>query len=381
MFKSIVNSLLDYSGVSSFIKIKNESFYSSILFGEPSLVIGEYFMNEDIEIKKRELYQVLFRLSSIEKLTFSELFNLLGFKVVFLFYWYFKSFFNKLFWFFSPTESSVQHYELTSEFYSRVLGETMQYSCGFSDSPVESLEVMQKNKIKRIISKLKIENEQKVLDIGSGYGVLAKSIAESNDSIRVTGINICNEHLNYSIKNTQGMNNILFLHLDYLKLNDFGMKFDRIVSVGMFEHVGKKNYKNFFETINTILNDDGIFLLHTIVSRDTSVDSSDPFLNKYIFPGGILPSVLDIVQSLEGTQLKLQHIEDFGFNYSTTLSHWFNNLNDNCSSDYSDKLIRMYQYYFTICRIGFDTERITLKQFVLTKNYHDVYSFDSKILS
>jgi len=353
MFKKIIIDLFNSIDISfKDIQVKNDNFYRDLLTGYPSLVIGEAYMNEDIIIP--DLYSTM---KKLYRLSDSNWYNILGWRIIFLIFFFIKMVYSKVrFYFFNHRGNNVKHYNFSNKFYQTMLGRTMQYSCGYF-LPCSSLNEAQDNKINVIIHKLKLKDKNNVLEIGSGYGYLSKRIVEYN--VNVTGINICDEQLNYSRNLSSKVN---FIKMDY---KDLEGSYDRIVSVGMFEHVGKKNYKEFFKKVDNCLEDNGIFLLHTITSKRRSIDPNDPFLDKYIFPGGMIPNLIDILEATEDTDLKCEHVEDFGFDYTETLKRWYNNIEKEKN--------KMFEYYLTICRIAFEERDLSLKQIIFTKNYREVY--------
>ena len=181
----------------------------------------------------------------------------------------------------------AHHYDISEKLYDLFLDEKRQYSCAYFKDEKNTLEEAQNNKIDHIIKKLKLENDQRVLDIGSGWGTLALEIAKKT-KCSVLGITLSENQLQYSKQKAKEMNlenQVDFRLVDYRNLNE---KFDRIVSVGMFEHVGKKFYNRYFKSVSKFLNEDGVALIHTIGSVMTPRDPH-PWISKYIFPGGYTP--------------------------------------------------------------------------------------------
>lgn len=347
------------------IFVKNEKFYFDLLSKPGSLAIGEAYVNKDIIIN-----DLPSTIKKLYKLSTMSLYELLGWKVIIFFVVYIKmliSFFTSYFLnkqTINVSEKNIEHYNLDHTFYNKMLGKTMQYSCAYFNDDNEDLDQAQLNKVNKIIDKLKLQQGQKVLEIGSGYGFLGDQIMKKEDCMYL-GLNISDNQLQYSINNYGSF----FLKLDYRELQHSSSRYNRIVSVGMFEHVGKNNYKLFFKIINRILENGGIFVLHTIVSKQRYIDSTDAFLDKYIFHGGMIPHLLDILEAIEGTELKLEHVEDFGLDYSKTLKMWNDNL-------YCEGVMRrIFEYYLNICKVSFEIGNLTLNQIVFTKNYNKVYRY------
>ena len=246
-----------------------------------------------------------------------------------------------------------------------------QYSCGYFKKENDSLEEAQNNKINHIIKKLNIKPNQKVLDIGSGWGSLAIDIAKSA-KCEVTGITLSKNQLNYCNKKIKDMNlenQVSFKLMDYRELNE---KFDRIVSVGMFEHVGRKFYKKFFKQIENLLNDDGVSLIHTIGSVNPPRDPH-PWITKYIFPGGYTPSLSEVTTPIEKAGLIVTDIEVLRLHYSHTLRNW----KENCIKNkkkiidmFDEKFFRMWEFYLTGCEMAFKWGDQVVYQFQLSKNYN-----------
>ena len=193
------------------------------------------------------------------------------------------------------------------ELYDLFLDPKRQYSCAYFKNENDSLETAQNNKIDHLIKKLNLKPNQKVLDIGSGWGSLAIEIAKKT-KCEVIGITLSENQYKYSlnkVKENNLENQVQFKLVDYRNLIE---KFDRIVSVGMFEHVGRKFYKTFFRQVNNLLNYDGLALIHTIGSIDGPRDPQ-PWITKYIFPGGYTPSMSELASPIEKSGLIVSDIE------------------------------------------------------------------------
>jgi len=264
----------------------------------------------------------------------------------------------------------AHHYDLSDDLYDLFLDSKRQYSCGYFKNENDTLEIAQNNKIQHIIKKLNIKPNQKVLDIGCGWGSLAIDIAKSVNC-EVTGITLSENQFNYCKKKTKDLNlenQVTFRLIDYRELNE---KFDRIVSVGMFEHVGRKFYKKFFKQIEKLLTNDGISLIHTIGSVNPPRDPH-PWITKYIFPGGYTPSLSEVTTPIEKAGLIVSDIEVLKLHYSHTLRHW----KENCLKNkgriiemFDDKFFRMWEFYLAGCEIAFKWGDQVVYQFQLTKNY------------
>ena len=262
------------------------------------------------------------------------------------------------------------HYDISDDLYNLFLDPKRQYSCAYFKNENDSLETAQNNKIQHLIRKLNIKSNQKVLDIGCGWGSLAIDIARSADC-EVTGITLSENQLNYCKNRAKELNLENQLHfklMDYRELNE---KFDRIISVGMFEHVGRKFYKRFFTQIDKLLKDDGVCLTHTIGSVNPPRDPH-PWITKYIFPGGYTPSLSEMSGPIEKSGLIINDIEVLRMHYSHTLRHWKENCiqnKDKIIQMFDERFFRMWEFYLTGCEMAFKWGDQVVYQFQLTKNY------------
>lgn len=269
------------------------------------------------------------------------------------------------------------HYNLDNNLYKNMLGETMAYSCGYWKN-AKNLDEAQYNKFDLICRKLQLKKNDHVLDIGSGFGGLVKYIAEKY-GCNVTGINISTEQLKYareSCKNLIDKGQVNFIECDYrdIPLLPDGIQYDKIVSVGFMEHVGYKNYKILMEKCNKLLKDGGLFLLHTI-GGNASVIKADPWIDKYIFPNGMLPSIKQLGESCENIFV-IEDLHNFGYYYSQTLQAWYDNYMEAINSGkikHNDKFHRMWIYYLLTCVAYFRSRTVQLWQIVLSKQYRGIY--------
>ena len=264
----------------------------------------------------------------------------------------------------------AHHYDLSDELYNLFLDSKKQYSCAYFKNENDSLEDAQNNKIQHIIKKLNIQPNQKILDIGCGWGSLAIDIAKSTNC-EVLGITLSENQYAYCVKKVKELNmenQVKFKLTDYRELNE---KFDRIVSVGMFEHVGRKFYKKFFKQIEKLLTDSGVCLIHTIGSVNPPSDPH-PWVTKYIFPGGYTPSLSEVATPVEKAGLIISDIEVLKLHYSHTLRHW----KENCIRNraliikmFDERFFRMWEFYLTGCEIAFKWGDQVVYQLQLTKSY------------
>ena len=272
--------------------------------------------------------------------------------------------------FINRSKSNVaHHYDISEKLYDLFLDENRQYSCAYFKNENDSLETAQKNKMNHIIKKLNLKNNQKVLDIGSGWGTLAIEIAKQS-KCEVTGITLSENQLKYSqnkVKELNLENQVNFKLMDYRELNE---KFDRVVSVGMFEHVGRKFYRKYFEKVSNLLSDDGLALIHTIGSVMTPRDPH-PWITKYIFPGGYTPSLSEVAKPIERSGLIISDMEVLRMHYSHTLRHWkerFLGKKDEVLTMFDEKFYRMWEFYLAGCEMAFKWGDQVVFQFQLTKD-------------
>ena len=274
--------------------------------------------------------------------------------------------FNKIL---KSKENVAHHYDISEKLYDLFLDKNRQYSCAYFKNDNDTLEEAQKNKMHHIIKKLNIKPNQKVLDIGSGWGTLALEIAKETNA-SVTGITLSENQFEYSKNKAKEMNlsnQVEFKLIDYRQLNE---KFDKIVSVGMFEHVGRKFYRTYFNTVSKLLNEKGIALIHTIGSTMPPRDPQ-PWITKYIFPGGYTPSLSEAVKPIEDSGLIISDIEVLRLHYVNALRHWkerFLSKKDAVLDMFDEKFFRMWEFYLASCEMAFKWGDQVVFQFQLTKD-------------
>lgn len=259
-------------------------------------------------------------------------------------------------------EVGERHYDLSNDFFKAMLDKRMIYSCGYWKN-AQDLDTAQEHKLDLICKKLGLKPGMTLLDIGCGWGGLALFAAEKYGT-QVTGVTISKEQFAYA-ESHKGSLPVTFLLTDY---RDCRGTYDRVVSVGMFEHVGYKNYDEFMSVVNRCMKEDGLCLLHTIGSNVTSFDF-DPWINKYIFPNGALPSLVQITQNAEGRFI-VEDLHNFGADYDKTLMAWYANFIKawpRFSKNYGERFYRMWSYYLLSCAGLFRARGIQLWQFVLSK--------------
>ena len=266
-------------------------------------------------------------------------------------------------------ENVAHHYDISEKLYDLFLDKNRQYSCAYFKNDSDTLEQAQSNKIHHIIKKLNIQPNQKVLDVGSGWGTLALAIAKETNA-SVTGIRLSENQFEYSqnkAKERNLSNQVDFKLIEYRQLNE---KFDRIVSVGMFEHVGRNFYRTYFNKVFQLLNEKGIALIHTIGSSMPPRDPQ-PWIQKYIFPGGYTPSLSEISKPIEKSGLIVSDIEVLRMHYAHTLRNWkerFLSKKDTVLDMFDEKFFRMWEFYLASCEMAFKWGDQVVFQLQLSKD-------------
>jgi cyclopropane-fatty-acyl-phospholipid synthase len=255
-----------------------------------------------------------------------------------------------------------QHYDIGNDVFEAMLDSSMSYSCGFW-AEADTLEHAQYNKLDLICRKLELRPGDHLLDIGCGWGSMAHHAAE-HYGVTVTGITVSSEQQ----KLAQARCRDLPVKIELMDYRTLEGHFDKIVSIGMFEHVGPKNYTAYFNKVREILEDHGLFLLHTIGDHATS-HGTDPWIDRYIFPNGKLPSALQLTATLEGRFL-IEDWHNFGTDYDLTLMAWWRNFDaawGELKRRYDQRFYRMWKYYLMCCAGMFRAKQGQLWQLVLTK--------------
>jgi len=273
-------------------------------------------------------------------------------------------------------KNAEHHYDIGEDFYDLFLDKDhRQYSCAYWKSSKETLEDAQKNKINHIIKKLDLRPGQKVLDIGCGWGSMCFSIAKQSEC-EITGVTLSKNQYDYCVKKSKELKLDNQCHFELLDYRHLKGKFHRVVSVGMLEHVGRKFYKTFFHKIHDLMSDDGLSLIHTIGSTDPK-EPPQPFIQKYIFPGGLVPSGSDLIDAVEKTGLVLSDMESLIHHYDKTLKAWLDRFLQNrerAKKMYSEKFCRMWEFYLSSCSASFHYRDLLVYQLQIVKNYSSVPS-------
>ncbi|NNL86407.1 MAG: class I SAM-dependent methyltransferase [Myxococcales bacterium] len=253
-------------------------------------------------------------------------------------------------------QNVAHHYDLGNAFYELFLDEGMFYSCGYFREPSDSLEEAQRNKCRLLAAKLNLRPGQRVLDIGCGWGGLAMYLAEAED-VEVLGVTLSREQHALARQRAEAAgvaDRVRFELLDYRKVTE---RFDRIVSVGMFEHVGVSHYGEFFDKVNELMPDDGLMVLHSI-GHMSPPGTASPWLRKYIFPGAYSPALSEVFTSVEQKSLWVTDLEFLRIHYADTVRHWHDRFEANrktVAEMYDERFCRMWEFYLISAEMMFRT--------------------------
>lgn len=260
------------------------------------------------------------------------------------------------------SDSVERHYDHGNELFTAMLDSRLNYTCGYWCNS-NNLDDAQVAKLKLTCDKLYLKPGMRMLDIGCGWGALAKYAAE-NYGVSVVGVTLSKNQAEHAQEICKDMP----VEIRVQDYRDVDEKFDRIASLGMFEHVGRKNYRTYMEVAHNCLKDEGLFLLHTIGIGD-STSGTSRWLNKYIFPNSVLPTLKEIGAACEGLFI-VEDVHNFGKDYDKTLMAWkenFNNSWDDLKEKYGDRFYRMWNYYLASCAALFRAKQTQLWQIVLSK--------------
>lgn len=271
---------------------------------------------------------------------------------------------------------AVGHYDIHEEVFREMLGPTMSYSCAFFSNGRDTLEDAQMNKFELVCRKLDIREGDSVLDLGCGWGSFARYAAEKFNC-RVCAVNIADNQLAYGREICAHLPRVRFVNSDWRDLAgrvDGG--FDKIAAIGFGEHVGPKNYRRFMKSMHSLLKDDGIMLMHNVAGNLTETDN-DPWLDRYIFPRAVLPSIRLVGESIEGLFV-LEDWHNLRSHYVKTLKRWYENYERAVREGrifLNRETDRMWRYFLKSCRASYRARYVQLWQYVLTK--YRMYSYTS----
>jgi cyclopropane-fatty-acyl-phospholipid synthase len=335
------------------------------LMKDPQLKLGELYMDGRLLVEKGDIYDLLALIkenSRSQDLTLGMVTQGIARHLA-------SQFRNRV-----PINHNLKnvshHYDLDEKLFALFLDDDWQYSCGYFNPPGISLDEAQLAKKRHIVSKMQAEAGQQVLEIGSGWGGMAMYLAESSD-VSVTGITLSTEQLKISRERAskRGLSRSVQFELqDYYYLPT-DKKYDRIVSVGMFEHVGRLNYRKFFNKVNDVLADDGVMILHSIGQPYPAI-YNNPWIEKYIFPGGYIPSIAEVMPALERAGLLVSDIEILPMHYAHTLRHWrerFLANREKAAALYDERFVRMWEFYLAGSEMAFTHEDFFIFQLQIIK--------------
>ncbi|MCL6706138.1 cyclopropane-fatty-acyl-phospholipid synthase family protein [Pseudomonas sp. R2.Fl] len=335
------------------------------IYGDPQLKLGEVYMDGRLIIEEGDIYDLLALVKSntlAEDLSFGMIWR--GLARIAL-----KKLGSLL-----PINHNkrniAHHYDLSAKLYDLFLDQDWQYSCAYFNPPGISLEEAQLAKKRHIAAKLLAEPGQKALEIGSGWGGMAMYLAECCN-VDVTGITLSEEQLKISRERAarRGLaKSVRFELQDYYYL-PADKRYDRIVSVGMFEHVGLKDFQRFFNKVNDVLSDDGVMLLHSIGQPFPAV-INNPWIEKYIFPGGYIPSIAEVMPKIEKAGLLVSDIEILPMHYAYTLRKWrerFLARKEEAIALYDERFLRMWEFYLAGSEMAFTHEKFFIFQMQIVK--------------
>ncbi|MFS8115775.1 cyclopropane-fatty-acyl-phospholipid synthase [Rhizobium jaguaris] len=355
----------DGSGETVAVRVADQQAEDAIA-RDPTLKLGEMYMEGRFILEQGDIYEFL---SLVKQNTTNEIFDLRMAALLI----------GRIAWQQIKSRSPINrnkynvahHYDLSAKLFDLFLDEDWQYSCAYFVPPGISLDEAQVAKKRHIAAKLLVEPGQRVLEIGSGWGGMGMYLAEANPGLDFTGITLSEEQLKVSRDRAakRGLSDRMRFELqDYRYLT--GKKFDRIVSVGMFEHVGIGDYGKFFRKVAELLDDNGVMVLHSIARPKPSF-ATNAFIEKYIFPGGYIPSVGETTPPLEKAGLLVKDVEILPMHYAHTLRHWRNRFvarKAEAVALYDEKFFRMWEFYLAGSEMGFRWDELFIMQIQISKN-------------
>ena len=340
----------------------NKSIPKTKLLTSTSLALGEAYMDKDLEIEGDLYYALDHFLGQLGKFSTDE--NALK-KIM-------HSSVSKK----NQEKEVTSHYDIGNDFYRLWLDETMSYSCGYFRHPDDTLYQAQVNKVDYILEKLNLKEGMTLLDIGCGWGFLLIEAAKKY-KIKGVGITLSHEQCKEFERRIEeeGLQDQLKVELmDYRDLPKSGYTFDRVVSVGMVEHVGRANYQLFNDCVKAVLKDGGTFLLHFISALKEH--AGDPWIKKYIFPGGTVPSLREMVSCMAEDDFHTMDIENLRLHYNKTLLCWADNFHRHMEEEkkmFDERFLRMWDLYLNACAATFHNGIIDIHQIVATKGINNDY--------
>ncbi|MDW7671422.1 MAG: cyclopropane-fatty-acyl-phospholipid synthase family protein [Bacillota bacterium] len=352
-------------GKASVMIIFNQELPPDTNWTSPSIVLGEAYMDDMIDLEGS--MEELLRLLAMNREKFNRQAASLLAKTARLLSRVLEPGNN-------DSEKNIQHhYDVGNDFYALWLDPTMSYSCAYFAQPDDSLEEAQRNKISHTLKKLQLKPGEKILDIGSGWGWLLIEAAEKY-GVTATGVTLSEEQYLATQERISGhglQNQVEVLLADYRTL-DQSEYYDKIVSVGMFEHVGEGNHGSYFQKVNQLLKPGGISLLHSIMGHKEA--TTNLWMTRHIFPGGHIPSLRETIHYLPEYDFHLLHTESLRLHYAKTLDHWLNNYLrhwDTVVDTYGRRFARMWKLYLMGCAANFRVSGLNVYQLVFSKGLNN----------
>jgi len=346
------------------IKMRTTNDFSEIkMMINPSLHFGESYMNGSLILEEGNIHDLL-KLIFINSGSSTDHWVMKIDKII-------RAIRNKIVssnYIVKSKNNVAHHYDLSDKLYDLFLDKDRQYSCAYFNSPNDTLEQAQMNKKELIAKKLLLEEDQNVLDIGSGWGGMASYLSKRSN-VNVKGVTLSEEQFAFSKqrKINESLDKVEYALQDYRKVEE---SYDRIVSVGMFEHVGTPHYQEFFNKVYELLNEKGVALIHTI-GRIDQPTTNDAWIEKYIFPGGYIPALSEVMQRVEKSGLITTDIQVLKFHYAETLKRWRYNFYDNLDKVkelYDEKFCRMWDFYLSSSQASFEESTLVIYQLQLSKD-------------
>ena len=344
------------------IKINNHKFIRKLLYA-PSLALTEGYMEQDFEITKG----TFFTFTKIIINNYNSFINKFSKSIFYKIYLLVNPFFQLNFSF-NSKKNVAHHYDLSDKLYDLFLDKNRQYSCAYFENENDTLEQAQINKMRRLAGKLNLKANDKVLDIGCGWGGLSRYFVENYDCY-LKGISLSTQQVKYCNDYKSSFSKSSYVHYELQDYRNEDNKYNKIVSVGMFEHVGKPFYTTYFKKIHDLLEDDGVAVVHSI-GNISNPKVTAAFIRKYIFPGGYIPSLSEITPAIEKSGLIVSDIEVIRLHYAKTISHWFKNFQNNIEEIrnlYDERFLRMWEVYLNLSELSFMGGDNVIFQLVLTK--------------
>ena len=354
--------LIDNNTEPLILLIHNNKFLNKIFYA-PSLVLTEGYMERDYELPNSTFYQFSELLIDNYNFYLEKISKSIFFKIFLIINPIFQLNFAK-----KSKHNVASHYDLSDSLYDLFLDETRQYSCAYFETEKDSLHQAQLNKMDRLSDKLSLNKNDKVLDIGCGWGSLSRYMADKY-GCSVKGISLSEEQIKYCNLQKETFKKDKNINYSLEDYRDETKTYDKIVSVGMFEHVGKPFFPIFFKKIYDLLDENGIAVIHTIGNIKTP-KLTPAFIRKYIFPGGYIPSLSEIMPSIEKSGLIISDIEVLRLHYAKTLSHWYKNFKNSETEVlkiYDERFVRMWEAYLNLSELSFIKGDNVVFQMVLSK--------------